>query len=113
MPTDGDLGAVLDPRATAECERRLADLRVELDEAMATGDAARAERGRHEIELVTHELAAAYGLGGRARRAGDPVDRIRKAVTNQIRRVVERIRAGHPALARYLENGLRTGFTCA
>ncbi len=113
MSAEGDLGAVLDPRATAEYKDRLVDLRGELDEATTAADAARVERARHEIELVTHELAAAYGLGGRARRAGDPVDRIRKAVTNQIRRVVERIRAGHPALARHLENGLRTGFTCA
>jgi hypothetical protein len=53
-------------------------------------------------------VAAAYGLGGRARIAGDPAERWRKAVTNQIRRTLERIRTGHPALGRHLDNALRT-----
>ena len=35
------------------------------------------------------------------------------AVTNQIRRALERIRAEHPALGRHLANALRTGFLCA
>ena len=47
------------------------------------------------------------------RTAGDPAERLRKAVTNQIRRALERIRAAHPALGRHLANGLHTGFVCA
>jgi hypothetical protein len=86
MAAEGDLGAVLDPRAMAEYRRRLADLREDLDEATGAGDAGRAERARHEIELITRELSGAYGLGGRARTAGDPAERVWKAVTNQIRR---------------------------
>jgi hypothetical protein len=108
-----DLGAVLDPRATAEYKRRVADLREELEEATAAADPGRAARAREEIEAITHELSAAYGLGGRARRAGDPAERLRKAVTNQIRRTVERIRKDHPSLGRHLTNALRTGFLCA
>jgi hypothetical protein len=73
----------------------------------------RAADASNEIELITRELSAAYGLGGRARTAGDPVERLRKAVSNQIRRILERIRAGHPALGRHLENGLRTGVFCS
>ena len=113
MAVESDLGAVLDPRATAEYRRRLADLRDELAEATTSADAGGAACARHEIELITHELSAAYGLGGRARRAGDPGERLRKAVTNQIRRALERIRADHPALGRHLANSIRTGFLCA
>ena len=108
----GDLGTVLDPRARAEYKRRLDDLRDELAEATGAGDVGRAAGARHEIEQITGELAAAYGLGGRARMAGDPVERLRKAVTNQIRRILERIRAGHPSLGLHLEKGLRTGVFC-
>jgi hypothetical protein len=108
-----DLGAVLDPRATAEYKRRVADLREELEEASAAADLGRAARARDEIEVITHELSAAYGLGGRARRAGDRAERLRKAVTNQIRRTVERIRRDHPPLGRHLTNALRTGLLCA
>jgi hypothetical protein len=69
-------------------------------------------RVRHEIETITEHLAAAYGLGGRPRTAGDPAERVRKAVTNQIRRALDRIRAAHPELGRHLTNALRTGFVC-
>jgi hypothetical protein len=110
---EGDLGAVLDPRATAEFKGRLADLREELEDATAAGDLGRADCTRHEIELITRELSAAYGLGGRARKAHDPAERLRKAVTNQIRRALEKISGEHPALGRHLANGLRTGFVCA
>jgi tetratricopeptide (TPR) repeat protein len=112
-PPERDLGAVLDPRATAEYKRRVADLREELEEATAAADLGRAARAREEIEAITRELSAAYGLGGRARRAGDRAERQRKAVTNQIRRTVERIRQDHPSLGRHLTNALRTGLLCA
>ncbi len=112
VAVEGDLGAVLDPRATAEYKRRLAELREEREEAAALGDAGRAERARAEIELITRELSAAYGLGGRTRRAGDPAERVRKAVTNQVRRTLGRIRAAHPTLGQHLANALRTGLVC-
>ena len=101
-------------RATRdEYKQRLDDLRDELEEATTAGDLGRAARARDEIEVLTRELAAAYGLGGRARTAGDPAERWRKAVTNQIRRTLERIRGGHPDLGRHLENALRTGVFCS
>jgi non-specific serine/threonine protein kinase len=112
-PVEGDLGAILDPRATAQFKERLSELRVELDDATSASDLGRAERAQHEIEAITQELSAAYGLRGRARKVGDPSERVRKAVTNQIRRALEKINAEHPELGRHLTNALRTGFACA
>jgi hypothetical protein len=112
LHVEGDLGAVLDARATAEYKERLAEARQELDEATAAGDLGQAARARQEIEALTEQLTAAYGLGGRPRTAGDPGERVRKAVTNQIRRALERIGAAHPELGRHLTNALRTGFVC-
>ena len=109
---EGDLGAILDGRATAQYKERLAEARQELEEATAAGDLGQAARARHEVETITEQLAAAYGLGGRARTAGDPAERVRKAVTNQIRRALDRIRAAHSDLGRHLSNALRTGFVC-
>jgi hypothetical protein len=62
--------------------------------------------------VITAELSAAYGLGGRAHTAGDPAERVRKVVTNQIRRALGRIRAEHPTLGLHLENALHTGIFC-
>jgi tetratricopeptide (TPR) repeat protein len=113
VPDGSGLGTVLDARATAQYKRRLAEARQELDEATAAGDLGHAARIQHEIAAITQQLTAAYGLGGRARKAGDPTERVRKAVTNQIRRSLHRIQGAHPELGRHLTNGLRTGFVCA
>jgi tetratricopeptide (TPR) repeat protein len=109
----GNLGSVLDRRARADYKERLDELRDDLEEATRGGDLGRAARARHEIEEITRQLTAAYGLGGRPRTTGDPAERWRKAATNQIRRTLERIRGGHPDLGRHLENALRTGIFCS
>ena len=109
---EGDFGAILDARATAQYKERLAEARRELEEAGAAGDLGQAARARHEIEAITEQLASAYGLSGRPRRAGDRTERLRKAVTNSIRRALDRISAAHPELGRHLTYALRTGVVC-
>ena len=59
------------------------------------------------------ELTAAFGLGGRARRAGSPAERARTTVTARIRHVIRRIEVVHPALGRHLDRSIRTGTFCA
>ena len=110
---EGHAGDVLDARARAEYKQRLADLRAELEDATGSGDSGRAARARQEIELISHELVAAYGLGGRARKVADPVERLRKAVTNRIKESVARIREHHVPLGLHLANAIRTGIFCS
>ena len=43
----------------------------------------------------------------------DPVERIRKAVTNRIRDSLDRIAAEHEALGRHLANAVHTGTFCS
>jgi hypothetical protein len=109
----GDAGERLDAPARAAYRQRLRDLEAELTEATEWADTGRAEKLRTEIELLREELSAAYGLGGRARKAADTSDRARKAVTSRIRETIERIGKEHPALARHLENAIRTGTSCS
>src|SRR5262249_12910651 len=87
----GDAGEVLDAPARAAYGRRLQDLEAELTEATEWADTGRAEKLRGEIEFLRQELSAAYGLGGRARKAAETSDRARKAVTSRIRETIERI----------------------
>jgi tetratricopeptide (TPR) repeat protein len=108
-----DLGELLDARARAEYRRRLAELDDELDDAETCADLARIDQARTEREFLADELAAALGIGGRPRRAGDPVERARKAVTGRIRMTISRIGHEHPALGRHLRNAVRTGTYCA
>lgn len=106
-------GAALDVRARVAYQTRLAELQVDLAEAEKWRDPERASRLREEMDSLAHELATAYGLGGRARRTNDPVERARKAVANRIRDSVARIKAAHPALGQHLGNAIKTGTLCA
>ena len=107
----GDLGELLDTRARAEYRRRLAELEDEVADAERCNDLARAERAGAERDFIAAELAAALGLDGRPRRAGDPAERARKAVTARIRLTIGRIDREHPDLGRHLANSVRTGTT--
>jgi hypothetical protein len=109
----GDLGELLDARARAEYRRRLAELEDEVTDAERRNDPARASKAGAERDFIAAELAAALGLAGRPRRAGDPTERPRKAVTARIRLTIGRIDREHADLARHLTNSVRTGTTCS
>jgi predicted ATPase/tetratricopeptide (TPR) repeat protein len=109
----GDAGELLDPRAKAEYRRRVQDLREEIQEAAQWGDDERRARAEEELEFLSRELAAAFGLSGRARRAADISERIRKAVSNRIRDTLARIAREHPSLGRHLSNAISTGTYCS
>jgi hypothetical protein len=110
----GDLGdEVIDRQARAAYRGRLIELREELEEAEDANDGERAARARAEMDILAGELAAAYGLGGRPRKAGDPTERARKAVTERIRSAISRVEKAHPALGRHLRNSVQTGTFCS
>ncbi len=110
--TRGDLGSVIDAPAREAYRSRLAELDEQLAEAEATGDASASERAATEREFLLAELGAAYGLGGRARRAGDPAERARTTVTSRVRDAIERIDSELPELGRHLRASVRTGTYC-
>jgi hypothetical protein len=108
----GNLGPVLDATARRAYEQRLADLAEDLAEAEANADLGHLERLRTERSMLADELTGALGLGGRARYAGDPADRARKAVTMRIRAAISAVAAQDDSLARHLRNAVRTGRLC-
>ncbi|MET0206798.1 MAG: ATPase, partial [Thermoleophilaceae bacterium] len=106
-------GELLDERARTEFRRRIEDLREDLELAEAANDPLRVERARAELDAVTAALASAFGLGGRARKAGDPAERARSAVTWRIRSALSKVEAAHPALGAHLRNSVSTGTFCS
>jgi predicted ATPase len=108
----GGAGPVLDEQARAAFHARWRDLQEDLAEAERFGDAVRAGRIEQELDALTSAVAGAVGLGGRARRDGDPAERARKAVTNRLRDTIARIGASDPTLGRHLEAAVRTGTYC-
>jgi hypothetical protein len=112
MASEAGADVVLDERARREFRQRLADLDDELAEAEQASDLGRLGRIKAERDAIAHELAAALGLGGRARTLGDPAERARKAVSARIRDAIDRIGAEHPDLGSHLRASVRTGTFC-
>jgi hypothetical protein len=112
LGVEGDVGEALDAQARAQYGARLADLEDDVSQAEANNDPERASRAREEREFLLTELGAALGLGGRARRALDPAERARKAVTWRTRDAISHIEAAHADLGRHLRRSVRTGSFC-
>ena len=108
----GDAGALLDDAARSAYRRRLAEVDDDIEEATRTNDIGRLARAQHDRDFLIAELRRAVGLGGRARRAGDPTERARTSVARTLRYALDRIDDHHPTLAAHLRQALRTGTYC-
>src|SRR5207245_6911644 len=96
MASDGVVSSMggsemLDSAARDHYKQRLVELEDELAAADSAGDRGMSERLEAERDALIAELSRAYGLGGRARRTGEPAERARSAVTQLIRGAVGRI----------------------
>jgi len=109
----GDAGESLDAQAKDAYRRRLAEIDHDLEQARAIGDAERAAQADTEREFLVQELARAFGLGGRGRRAASASERARAGVTRAVRQAMARIAEHHPQLGQHLSRTIRTGTYCA
>jgi len=105
----GDAGPLLDDQAGKAYKQRLEDLAAELEEAKKFNDFERAEHLEEEIEALTKELSAAYGLDGRARKLADPGEKARKTISKAIGRALEHIKENDESLRHHLQNTLSLG----
>jgi tetratricopeptide (TPR) repeat protein len=122
MELANDLGAApatargaqaLDERSRREIRERLRQLDSDEAEAEAEGDGERAALAREQRQDLAETVARDFGLGGRTRLIGDPVERTRKTVSTRIRRAITAIGRAHPELGRHLERSIDTGTWCA
>jgi tetratricopeptide (TPR) repeat protein len=109
----GDAGESLDAQAKDAYRRRLAEIDDDLEQARAIGDAERAAQADAERDFLVQELARAFGLGGRDRRAASASERARAGVTRAVRQAMARITEHHPQLGQHLSRTIRTGTYCA
>lgn len=104
---------ILDARAKVEYKRRLDELRHELQEAEECNNPERASAMQEEIAAITRQLAVAVGLGGRDRKAAQPAERARTAVTKRIKTTIGRIAEAIPSLGQHLTARIKTGYYCS
>jgi tetratricopeptide (TPR) repeat protein len=109
----GDAGELLDTQAKDAYRRRLAEIDDDIEQARATGDAERAAQADAERDFLVRELARAFGLSGRGRRAASASERARASVTRAVRQAIARIGEHHPQLGQHLDRTIRTGTYCA
>ncbi len=107
----GDAGVALDQQATTDYAR-LAALRAARDDALALGHDDRVGAFEQEMHAVAGQLRHAVGFGGRARRAGSPVERARLNATRAIKAAVGKVTARDEGLGRHLATSVRTGTYC-
>ena len=106
-------GPVLDAQAKQAYRRRLDEIDEDIEEAKVMGDSHRVALAEADREYLVHELASAYGLGGRERQVGSDSERARASVTRALRYAVERIAEHHPKLATHIEQTVCTGTYCS
>ena len=106
-------GPLLDEQARRAYRERLRELEEELAEAEDWHDQDRATRAQAERELLTGQLAAAIGLGGRVRGTPSDAERARVSVTKALRATIRRIDEHDPGLGEHLHRSVRTGNFCA
>jgi len=104
---------VLDARARTAYRERLRELDAEIAAAGDAADPGRAEKAETERDFLLAELTHAVGLGGRARRMGDDVERARTAVTARIRAAIARIAEANGELGDHFRRSVRTGRYCS
>jgi tetratricopeptide (TPR) repeat protein len=109
----GDAGEVLDSRARTDYRRRIEQLRAEIDETLAAGGLDRAEALQAELDQLVAQLAQAFGLGGRGRRAASSAERARLNVTRALRAATAKLAEAVPGAGEALDRGVRTGLYCA
>jgi hypothetical protein len=109
----GDAGELLDTQARTAYRHRIESLRSEADDAIAAGMLERAVAIQEELDQLVAQLAAAFGLGGRDRRAASASERARLNVTRAVRAAIAKLTEALPEAGAALDRHVRTGLYCS
>ena len=109
----GDAGEWVDAQARTAYRHRIEGLRAEIDDALQTGAEEHAEVLQIELDQLVGQLAQAFGLGGRSRRASSASERARLNVTRALRAATAKLTEALPEAGTVLDRRLRTGLYCA
>jgi len=104
---------MLDGPAKADYQRRLDELRKELNEAERFKDPQRKAQAQNEVQAITDYLASAVGLGGRDRKTSSDAERACSAVTKCVKNTIEKIGDAIPTLGYHLAARIKTGYFCS
>lgn len=110
---ENDEYAVFDEKAKRSYKEKILNLQEEISFAEGNNNYKRAELLQEEYDKLLEHLSQSVGLGGKTRKAFNPADKIRSAVTWRIRTAIKKIENVHPALAKHLSLSVKTGIFCS
>ena len=102
-----------DEKAKRNYQKKISALLEETRRAEDDHDLQRAAELRHEYEEILDHLSVSLGIGRKARKLNDPIDKARSAVTWRIRNAIQKIHGAHPALGKHLSVSIKTGLFCS
>ncbi len=107
----GSAGEQTDNQTLDEVKKKYLNIQAELEKAERNNDLAAQERLQRELDSLTDYLKTVKGFNGRTRKASDDADKIRRAMTQAIGRVLDSLGAEGklPAAAQHLRNAIKTG----
>ena len=91
----------------------MAELRDEVEDALAAEDDERAAAVQAELDALIAELARAFGLSGRERKASNVAEKARLNVTRAIRTATAKLAEALPGPGAVLDRRVKTGVFCA
>lgn len=106
----GTPGEEIDDRGRLEMRRMYQELLGERAKAEKVGDETARALVQKEITIVEEELLRRLCLDGTPRESSD-AERVRKSVSNALRRGIERFRGQLPGLWRHLNTSIQSGGT--
>jgi hypothetical protein len=109
----GDAGSLLDAEARAAYRHRVAELRDAVEDALEVEDDDLAAKMQAELDALVAELARAFGLGGRDRKATSVAEKARVNVTRALRAALAKLAEALPEPGAVLDRRVRTGLFCA
>lgn len=109
----GDAGALLDASSRTVYRRRVSELRDEVEDALDAEDDDRAARAQAELDILVAELARAFGMGGRERKASNVAEKARLNVTRALRTAISKVSEALPGPGAVLDRRVKTGLYCA
>ena len=109
----GDAGPVLDAKSRDAYRRRVTELRDEVEDALAVEDDERAAAAQAELDTLVAELARAFGLSGRERKASSVAEKARLNVTRALRAAIATLTDALPDAGAVLDRRVKTGLFCA
>jgi TolB-like protein/Tfp pilus assembly protein PilF len=104
---------VFDEKAKHDYREKITRLKEAISNAERMGAESKLQKLQDEYDQLINYLSASTGLGGKSRKAGNTVDKVRSAVTWRIRNAIERIEKKHPLLAKHLSVSIKTGTYCS